>query len=189
MPRPMQRSYPNSRQNGAKTSEKADGRSGASSSMSRALLWIDGEVERPIALTMTQLVGLPSHDLVADFHCREGWSRLHVHWRGIRLSSLLQLAGARSSGRYVTISSGTYTIVLDRDRAEDERLLVAFQRDHQPISTDEGLPRLVGPSEWDCFLSVKSIDRIEVTESPARATGPDIALARIGQAAATPALA
>ncbi len=145
-------------------------------------LSIDGEVERPISLTMTQLVNLPSHDLVADFHCREGWSRPHVHWRGAQLGKLLQLAGAHSSGRYVTIASGSYTIVLEREHAEDGRVLVAFERNHQPITPDEGLPRLVGPSEWDCFQSVKSVDRIEVTREPRVATGPDVALTRLEQA-------
>jgi hypothetical protein len=42
-----------------------------------------------------------------------------------------------------------------------------------------GFPRLVGPSEWDCFLSVKSVDRIEVTREPQRATAETIALARL----------
>jgi DMSO/TMAO reductase YedYZ molybdopterin-dependent catalytic subunit len=42
-----------------------------------------------------------------------------------------------------------------------------------------GFPRLVGPSEWDCFLSVKSVDRIEVTRQPQQATAAAIALARI----------
>jgi hypothetical protein len=42
-----------------------------------------------------------------------------------------------------------------------------------------GFPRLVGPSDWDCFLSVKSVDRIEVTREPQRATAAAIALARL----------
>ena len=42
-----------------------------------------------------------------------------------------------------------------------------------------GFPRLVGPAEWDCFLSVKSVDRIEVTREPQQATAATIALARL----------
>jgi hypothetical protein len=40
-------------------------------------------------------------------------------------------------------------------------------------------PRLAGPPEWDCFLSVKSVDRIEVTRQPQQATAAAIALARL----------
>ena len=42
-----------------------------------------------------------------------------------------------------------------------------------------GFPRLVGPSDWDCFLSVKSVDRIELTREPAQATAAGVALARL----------
>jgi DMSO/TMAO reductase YedYZ molybdopterin-dependent catalytic subunit len=150
-------------------------------SPSRTKLSIGGEVERPLSFDATQLAGLPTDDLVADFHCREGWSRLGVHWRGIRLSRLLELAGARDTGCYVTLSSGPYTVVLTREQAEDESVLLAFERDHKPISRTEGLPRLVGPSKWDCFLSVKSVERIELTSEPQQASGPGIALARLNQ--------
>ena len=45
--------------------------------------------------------------------------------------------------------------------------------------SDAGSQRLVGPSEWDCFLSVKAVDRIQVTRQPQRATAATIALARL----------
>jgi DMSO/TMAO reductase YedYZ molybdopterin-dependent catalytic subunit len=68
-------------------------------------------------------------ELAADFHCREGWSRLGERWRGVRLRTLLAFAGAA----------------------------------------------------WDCFLSVNSVDRIEVTRQRQRATAATIALARLGR--------
>jgi DMSO/TMAO reductase YedYZ molybdopterin-dependent catalytic subunit len=73
-------------------------------------------------------------ELVADFHCREGWSRLGERRRGVRVASLLALAG---------------------------------------------FPWPIGPSNWDCFLSVKSVDRIELTREPQHATAETIALARL----------
>jgi hypothetical protein len=45
--------------------------------------------------------------------------------------------------------------------------------------TGAGFPRLAGPFEWDCFLSVTSVDRIEVTREPQQATAATIALARL----------
>ncbi len=33
--------------------------------------------------------------------------------------------------------------------------------------------------EWDCFLNVKSVDRIEVTREPQQATAARIALAQL----------
>lgn len=138
---------------------------------------ISGEVERPVSLTQAELEILADAELTADFHCREGWSRLDEHWRGVRLAALLALAGASEGGRYVTIGAGAYTAVLTREQAEDERVLLALSREGNPSVS--GFPRLVGPSDWDCFLSVKSVDRIELTREPADGTAETIALARL----------
>jgi DMSO/TMAO reductase YedYZ molybdopterin-dependent catalytic subunit len=116
-------------------------------------------------------------ELVADFHCHEGWSRLGEPWRGVRLETLLALAGASDAGRYVTVGSGEYTVVLTREQAKDERVLLALEHEGAASPRPAGFPRLVGPSEWDCFLSVKSVGRIELTREPARATASTIALA------------
>ena len=118
---------------------------------------------------------------MADFHCREGWSRLGERWRGVRLPTLLFVAGAREWARYVTVAAGGYTVVLTREQAEDERVLLALEHEGAPSRRPSGFPRLVGPSDWDCFQSVKSVDRIELTREPAEATAPTIALTRLGE--------
>ena len=52
----------------------------------------------------------------------------------------------------------------------------------RPPPPEHGAPlRLVVPAAWDCFSSVKWVQRLELTERRAKATGPAIALARIGQ--------
>jgi DMSO/TMAO reductase YedYZ molybdopterin-dependent catalytic subunit len=118
-------------------------------------------------------------ELVADFHCRGGWSRLDDRWRGVRLTTLLTLAGAAHTAGYITIASGDYTAVLTREQAEDERVLLALEHQAAASPRAAGFPRLVGPSDWDCFLSVKSVDRIEVTREPQQPTAATIALARL----------
>jgi DMSO/TMAO reductase YedYZ molybdopterin-dependent catalytic subunit len=98
-------------------------------------------------------------------------------YRGLPLSALLRLVSARAAGRYVTVASGGYSVVLSRDQAEDQRVLLAIERGGEPLTA----PRLVGPSDWDCFLSAKDVDRIELTYAAQQATGPSIALARIAR--------
>jgi DMSO/TMAO reductase YedYZ molybdopterin-dependent catalytic subunit len=67
-------------------------------------LSICGEVERPACLVLAELRSLMDAELVADFHCREGWSPLSERWRGVRLRTLLALAGAADAAGYVTVS-------------------------------------------------------------------------------------
>jgi hypothetical protein len=69
--------------------------------------------------------------------------------------------------------------VLTREQAEDERVLPALEHGGAVSPRQPGFPRLAGPAEWDCFLSVKSVDRIEVTRQPQQATAAAIALARL----------
>src|SRR5215467_5109202 len=139
-------------------------------------LSICGDVERPACLTLAELRSLMDAELVADFHCRDQFGE---HWRGVRLRTLLALAGAADAAGYVTVGSGEYTAVLTREQAEDERVLLALEHEGAASPRPAGFPRLVGPSEWDCFLSVKSVDRIEVTRQPQQATAAAIALARL----------
>jgi DMSO/TMAO reductase YedYZ molybdopterin-dependent catalytic subunit len=142
-------------------------------------LSIGGDVERPARRALAELRALMDAELVADFHCREGWSRLAERWRGVRLRTLLELAGAADGAGYVTVASGEYTAVLTREQADDERVLLALEHEGAESPRRAGFPRLVGPAEWDCFLSVKSVDRIAVTRQPERATAETIALARL----------
>jgi DMSO/TMAO reductase YedYZ molybdopterin-dependent catalytic subunit len=85
----------------------------------------------------------------------------------------------RRAAGYVTVGSGEYAAVLTRGQAEDERVLLALEYEGAASPRRAGFPRLVGPSGWDCFLSVKSVDRIEVTREPQQATAAAIALARL----------
>lgn len=144
-----------------------------------ASLSICGDVERPARLALTDLRSLTDAEVVADFHCREGWSRPGERWRGVRLATLLALAGADDAAGFVTVASGEYTAVLTREQAGDERVILALEHEGAASPRPAGFPRLVGPSEWDCFLSVKSVDRIEVTRQPQQATAATIALARL----------
>lgn len=120
-------------------------------------LSISGEAARPLALGLAELRSLAEDELVADFHCREGWSRPGLRWLGVRLGRLLALAGATSAGRYVTVAAGDYAAVLSRDQAEDARVLVALERVEQAAARPGEFPRLVGPPDWDCFQSVKAV--------------------------------
>jgi DMSO/TMAO reductase YedYZ molybdopterin-dependent catalytic subunit len=140
---------------------------------------IQGAVARPIELQAPELAALADTEVVADFRCHEGWSRVGVRWRGVRLAALLSLAGASDGAGYVTVASGDYTVVLSREQAEDRRVLLALERDGRPLRVADGVPRLVGPADWDCFTSVKAVQRIEVTREPAEATAARIALGRL----------
>lgn len=138
---------------------------------------LTGETGHAQTVGLRELAELSGIEVTIDFHCLEGWSRPGQRYRGVALATLLRLASAQAAARYVTVASGGYSVVLTREQAEDQRVLLALELDGEPLAA----PRLVGPSEWDCFLSVKDVDRIELTSTEPKATGPEIALTRIGR--------
>jgi DMSO/TMAO reductase YedYZ molybdopterin-dependent catalytic subunit len=62
---------------------------------------VTGEVDNPLELSWEQFLALPSHKIVADFHCVTGWSRLDNEWEGVLGKTICETAGVRSIARYV----------------------------------------------------------------------------------------
>jgi hypothetical protein len=77
------------------------------------------------------------------------------------------------------LRSGEYTVVLTREQALDERVLLALEGDVPERTPRQDFPRLVGPSDWDCFLSIKAVESITVSRESEPATAETIARARI----------
>ena len=63
-------------------------------------LTIDGEVNRPLSLSMTDLQKLPFTDMVIRHVCVEGWAAI-VQWGGVRLRDLMAIAQPSAQAKYV----------------------------------------------------------------------------------------
>jgi DMSO/TMAO reductase YedYZ molybdopterin-dependent catalytic subunit len=64
-------------------------------------LQIHGEVERPTTLTFQELLDLTQVDLTCDVHCVTGWTLLDSLWRGVRLTTIMDLVRIKESARFV----------------------------------------------------------------------------------------
>ena len=145
-------------------------------------LVVDGLVGRRLALSARDLVRFPRIGVESDFRCHEGWVVPKVKWDGVRVPPILARAQATPKARFITFHAGDYTFVLSIAEARHPGVLLATDMNGEPLTPEHGGPlRLVVPAAWDCFASVKWLQRIELTERRAQATGPSIALARIGQ--------
>ncbi len=145
-------------------------------------LVVDGAVERHLALALRDLLRFPRASVESDFRCHEGWVVPSVKWEGLRIPPLLARAQTLPRARFLAVHAGDYTDVLSRAEARHPGVLLATHMNGQPLTSEHGAPlRLVVPAEWDCFASVKWVQRIELTERRAQATGATSALARIGQ--------
>jgi DMSO/TMAO reductase YedYZ molybdopterin-dependent catalytic subunit len=125
-------------------------------------LRIDGLAAHRLVIA---LADLPIVDeLVATLDCTGGFYSTQ-RWRGVRLSRMLELAGAQRVARHVSVASVTgyrWSFAIDDAR----ELLLATQVGDQPLSHEHGAPiRLVVP--WARgFQWVKWVQRIELLDHP-----------------------
>jgi DMSO/TMAO reductase YedYZ molybdopterin-dependent catalytic subunit len=112
-------------------------------------LRVDGNVARPLILTLAQIHALPQASAVLPIACVDGWSTSQ-RWSGVRVRDLLVMAGAPSHAR-VTVESlqrrrSYRASELDRWQAHDPDALLATAVDGEPLHLDHGYPiRLIGP--------------------------------------------
>jgi len=141
---------------------------------------VDGDVQRALVLHAEDLAALPAAEVTADFECREGWCVPGLHWEGVALRTVLELAGASPEARFVQVSAHDFSTPISAEDAS--RALLATRLGDGPLPLEHGGPvRLIIPGA-DCYTSIKWVEHISVTDEPGDDTARDIALRRIGQA-------
>lgn len=127
-------------------------------------LTIDGEVNQPIQMSMADIQKLPLTSMVIRHVCVEGWAAI-VQWGGVRLQDLLNLVQPKSQARYVYFQSAdNYYESWDIASVLHPQTLLAYQKNGQPLSVDNGAPlRLAAPiklgykqSKWVTRITLAS---------------------------------
>jgi DMSO/TMAO reductase YedYZ molybdopterin-dependent catalytic subunit len=109
---------------------------------------------------------MPPTMLVKDFQCVTGWRVPHVHWTGVLLSRLLDMAGPTSQARALRFESfdGVYTESLTMAEAERPDVIVAYDMLGGPVSTAHGGPVRLYVAPMYGYKSIKWLGRIEVVD-------------------------
>ncbi len=109
-------------------------------------LTIDGEVNHPMQLSITDIQKMPLTSMVIRHVCVEGWSAI-VQWGGVRLRDLISLALPKKNARFVYFKSADgYYESWDMPSSLHPQTLMAYQKNGQPLSDDNGAPlRLASP--------------------------------------------
>ncbi|WP_271254509.1 molybdopterin-dependent oxidoreductase [Pseudanabaena sp. Chao 1811] len=126
-------------------------------------LIIDGEVNNPLSLSMSDLQKLPLTSMVIRHVCVEGWAAI-VQWGGVRLQDLLAIAKPLPQSKYVYFySADGYYESWDLDSVQHPQTLMAYQKNGQHLAPENGAPlRLASPVKLGYKLS-KWVTRIQLT--------------------------
>lgn len=132
-------------------------------------LEVGGLVENPLRLSWDDFLALPQVDDVSDFHCVTTWSRYDNRWRGVRFSTLAELAVPREAAQFVLCtgydlfpgSRIPYTTNLPLARAVEDDVLLVHTWEGQPLPREHGGPcRMITPKLY-AWKGTKWIRRID----------------------------
>jgi DMSO/TMAO reductase YedYZ molybdopterin-dependent catalytic subunit len=154
-------------------------------------LAVRGHVERPLSLSLAEVLALPRVELAAVNQCSGNsrgffaprvsggqWANGamgNARWTGVRLRDVLDRAGVKAGAvavrcngldRPVVEGAPDYMKSLDIDHARDGEVMLAYQMNGEQLPLLNGFPlRLVVPG-WYSTYWVKMLDDIEVLDAP-----------------------
>jgi DMSO/TMAO reductase YedYZ molybdopterin-dependent catalytic subunit len=132
----------------------------------RFVLRVEGDVRRPLALSLDDVARLPQASATLPIACVDGWSTSQ-RWTGVRVRDLLDMAGARE-GATVTVESlqqrrSYRSSEIDRVQARDPDTLLATHVNGNVLHLDHGYPlRLIGPNRPG-VMQTKWVTRLVAT--------------------------
>lgn len=124
-------------------------------------LELGGLVERPMRLTLQNLVDMPRTHTRVNHYCVEGWTAVE-QWTGVPFSDLAGLAGARPDARYVDFESfdSGYHESWDIESAMHPQTVIAYGLDGHMLGPAHGAPaRLFSPVKLG-YKNTKYLTRI-----------------------------
>jgi DMSO/TMAO reductase YedYZ molybdopterin-dependent catalytic subunit len=127
-------------------------------------LVVDGEVEKPLRLSWSDIQKLPKVESVSDFHCVEGWSVLSCRWEGICFKRIVDLAKPKENAKFVSFQCADgYTTSLSLEELLKDSVLLAYKLDGKYLEEGLGAPlRLVVPDKYG-YKSAMWLIRIKFT--------------------------
>jgi len=132
-------------------------------------LVIDGLVDRPLNLSVFDLLSMPSTSISAPLYCVGTGTISAVEngtWEGVRLKSILEEAGIRTNAIKVAFyAPDGFSTDLTIQGAQRNDVIVAYKKDGKFLGDINGNPdlRLVLPGKWG-YKWIRSLNHINLVD-------------------------
>jgi DMSO/TMAO reductase YedYZ molybdopterin-dependent catalytic subunit len=129
-------------------------------------LSVKGLIDQPLTLRYDDIVAMAPTSLTRDFQCVTGWRVTDVRWKGVRLGDVLDRAGVQPEARAVRFTSfdGAYSESLTLDQARRADVLVAYEFEGAPLTSEHGGPVRLYVAPMYGYKSLKWLSTIELTK-------------------------
>jgi DMSO/TMAO reductase YedYZ molybdopterin-dependent catalytic subunit len=148
----------------------------AADKFARWRLRIDGMVQRPLSLSLAQLMAMPSREQITRHDCVEGWSAIGK-WRGTPLGLLLKQAGLSTKARYIvfhcadSFGADPYYESIDLIDALHPQTIMAWNLNNASLPVPNGAPLRLRVERQLGYKHAKYVMRAEATDSLAKFYG------------------
>lgn len=124
-------------------------------------LEINGEVENPLILNFSDLMGLKQIHQICDVHCVTRWTLLDSRWHGISMKTIMEMVRVKKGAGFVIFeASGGYTSSIPLHEARKNNVLLAHGFSDQPLPRAHGAPLRALIPDLYFYKSVKWLQRI-----------------------------
>lgn len=130
-------------------------------------LLINGLVEHPLELTLTELRALPHHEQITQHFCIQGWSGI-AKWGGVSMQTILDLAQPAPEAKWVVFYSlgdgpdaGVYYDAHPIEQMSHHLTMLAYDMNDEPLCFGHGAPLRLRNETQLGFKQVKWIKGIE----------------------------
>jgi len=130
-------------------------------------LRVNGLVDRPAELSLTQLRALPFHEQITQHFCIQGWSGV-AKWGGVSMQTLMDLVGPQPQARWVVFYSlgdgpdgGIYYDAHPIEQMAYHLSMLAYDMNGEPLSFGHGAPLRLRNETQLGFKQVKWIKGVE----------------------------
>jgi len=137
----------------------------------RFRLIIDGAVNKPLTLSISEIKKFPLTTMIIRHVCVEGWAAI-VGWGGVRLSELIALAQPKPNAQFINFKSADgYYDSWDIVSAMHPQTILAYEKNGEPLPIDNGAPlRLASPIKLG-YKQSKWVTHITLLEEKPKALG------------------
>ncbi|MEO8675592.1 MAG: molybdopterin-binding protein [Casimicrobiaceae bacterium] len=170
---------PSFRSNGTAEPDSDAYRALAAGNFADYRLEVGGLVERPMSLSLIELLAMPNRTQITRHDCVEGWSAI-AKWKGAKLASVLEAARPKPQARFVVFrcadpmaEDGTdfYYESIDLDDAFHPQTILAYEMNDEPLPVKNGAPLRLRVERQLGYKHAKYVMRIELVESFAKIAG------------------
>ncbi len=128
-------------------------------------LTVGGLVAEPRIWSLDDLANLPQVNRRIDIHCVTRWSKLNVHFRGVRLADVLEASRPTSEAKFLSFvahSERRHSTSLPLTDALELETILVTAANEQPLEIEHGGPlRVVVPGKY-FYKSLKWLTEIRV---------------------------